>query len=83
MNHKICSIVQYTCKSQRFFHLVFSYKNATDAFLMLAESRSRRKDKLRYRYPRGESYLDVIQRCVKKIACNRSGEICIILVDNL
>ncbi|KAM3313914.1 hypothetical protein ACQJBY_033044 [Aegilops geniculata] len=24
--------------------------------------RSRRKDKLRYRYPRGESYLDVIQR---------------------
>ncbi|CAH8339711.1 unnamed protein product [Eruca vesicaria subsp. sativa] len=27
--------------------------------------RSRRKDKLRYRYPRGESYLDVIQRPVK------------------
>lgn len=26
--------------------------------------RSRKKDKLRYRYPRGESYLDVIQRCV-------------------
>lgn len=25
-------------------------------------SRSRKKDKLRYRYPRGESYLDVIQR---------------------
>lgn len=24
--------------------------------------RSRKKDKLRYRYPRGESYLDVIQR---------------------
>uniref|UniRef100_A0A453IAX2 6-phosphofructo-2-kinase domain-containing protein n=1 Tax=Aegilops tauschii subsp. strangulata TaxID=200361 RepID=A0A453IAX2_AEGTS len=26
------------------------------------EYESRRKDKLRYRYPRGESYLDVIQR---------------------
>lgn len=26
--------------------------------------RARKKDKLRYRYPRGESYLDVIQRLV-------------------
>ncbi|XP_022755562.1 6-phosphofructo-2-kinase/fructose-2,6-bisphosphatase-like isoform X3 [Durio zibethinus] len=29
---------------------------------MLEEYESRKKDKLRYRYPRGESYLDVIQR---------------------
>ncbi|KAK7289843.1 hypothetical protein RIF29_03813 [Crotalaria pallida] len=29
---------------------------------MPAEYESRKKDKLRYRYPRGESYLDVIQR---------------------
>jgi broad specificity phosphatase PhoE len=35
-----------------------------------AETRSRRKDKLRYRYPRGESYLDVIQRYVKKVVHN-------------
>ncbi|GJN35945.1 hypothetical protein PR202_gb24763 [Eleusine coracana subsp. coracana] len=30
--------------------------------IMPEEFESRRKDKLRYRYPRGESYLDVIQR---------------------
>ncbi|CAN6358650.1 unnamed protein product [Urochloa humidicola] len=30
--------------------------------VMPEEFESRRKDKLRYRYPRGESYLDVIQR---------------------
>lgn len=33
-----------------------------DLFTCLYLFRSRRKDKLRYRYPRGESYLDVIQR---------------------
>ncbi|KAF1863430.1 hypothetical protein Lal_00030454 [Lupinus albus] len=33
-----------------YFYFCFSY------------CRSRKKDKLRYRYPRGESYLDVIQR---------------------
>lgn len=31
-------------------------------FLGLFIARARKKDKLRYRYPRGESYLDVIQR---------------------
>ncbi|KAL6003316.1 hypothetical protein ACLOJK_023539 [Asimina triloba] len=29
---------------------------------IMYQKRSRKKDKLRYRYPRGESYLDVIQR---------------------
>ncbi len=29
-------------------------------------SRARKKDKLRYRYPRGESYLDVIQRFITR-----------------
>ena len=32
------------------------------SFTYMCLFRSRRKDKLRYRYPRGESYLDVIQR---------------------
>ncbi|XP_020108444.1 6-phosphofructo-2-kinase/fructose-2,6-bisphosphatase isoform X1 [Ananas comosus] len=31
-------------------------------YALKPHSRSRKKDKLRYRYPRGESYLDVIQR---------------------
>lgn len=30
--------------------------------ILVLQCRSRKKDKLRYRYPRGESYLDVIQR---------------------
>lgn len=33
-----------------------------DYVVLLSYCRSRKKDKLRYRYPRGESYLDVIQR---------------------
>ncbi|KAF8376774.1 hypothetical protein HHK36_031554 [Tetracentron sinense] len=37
----------------------FSIPDNHDLFFNL---RSRKKDKLRYRYPRGESYLDVIQR---------------------
>lgn len=41
--------------------LVFWFSNFTGWML---NHRSRKKDKLRYRYPRGESYLDVIQRCV-------------------
>lgn len=32
------------------------------SFLLITIYRSRKNDKLRYRYPRGESYLDVIQR---------------------
>lgn len=34
----------------------------------LSNFRSRKKDKLRYRYPRGESYLDVIQRFAAEYA---------------
>lgn len=34
------------------------------AFSFFINFRARKKDKLRYRYPRGESYLDVIQRFV-------------------
>ncbi|XP_020971869.1 6-phosphofructo-2-kinase/fructose-2,6-bisphosphatase isoform X1 [Arachis ipaensis] len=37
-------------------------KNMPEEYEYVADSRSRKKDKLRYRYPRGESYLDVIQR---------------------
>ncbi|XP_020971873.1 6-phosphofructo-2-kinase/fructose-2,6-bisphosphatase isoform X2 [Arachis ipaensis] len=36
-------------------------KNMPEEYEYVADS-SRKKDKLRYRYPRGESYLDVIQR---------------------
>lgn len=40
------------------------------AFLIyVVNFRARKKDKLRYRYPRGESYLDVIQRYVV-YSCN-------------
>ncbi|KAG5603094.1 hypothetical protein H5410_034464 [Solanum commersonii] len=34
----------------------------SNCLLLIYTYRSRKKDKLRYRYPRGESYLDVIQR---------------------
>ncbi|KAF7833784.1 6-phosphofructo-2-kinase/fructose-2,6-bisphosphatase isoform X1 [Senna tora] len=37
-------------------------KNMPEEYKYVIDFSSRKKDKLRYRYPRGESYLDVIQR---------------------
>ncbi|XP_044448646.1 6-phosphofructo-2-kinase/fructose-2,6-bisphosphatase isoform X3 [Aegilops tauschii subsp. strangulata] len=46
--------------------------------IMPEEYESRKKDKLRYRYPRGESYLDVIQRLNNLL---NYSECCVVLLD--
>lgn len=43
-------------------HLEDSCPRLPCPLLIFLNYRARKKDKLRYRYPRGESYLDVIQR---------------------
>ena len=43
---------------------MFSRSSHSIHFMSVFLLRSRKKDKLRYRYPRGESYLDVIQRLI-------------------
>lgn len=45
-------------------HLSFPHRESyiQNNHALVCNCRSRKKDKLRYRYPRGESYLDVIQR---------------------
>lgn len=56
----------WTCRGEGWYFAMFKMPVVV-YLLCIFYCRSRNKDKLRYRYPRGESYLDVIQRLMDSI----------------
>jgi len=60
--------IRYQISTMRNFFLVLGLEDNQVTVISHPSSfsyfRSRKMDKLRYRYPRGESYLDVIQRFI-------------------
>jgi bisphosphoglycerate-dependent phosphoglycerate mutase len=57
----LCALTFYLiCSSHTHFHKGMTYKEIETT--MEEEFHARQKDKLRYRYPRGESYEDLIRR---------------------